>query len=100
MSSHAVNELSSDSLTLLFSCLASRVLISLVCSLKLSPCDLTLTVFIKRLPGMLDNCQSLFIHVRSDSINEFFISDVAVSVLVEVVVNAGELLGGHEASKL
>ena len=73
---------------------------------------------------MLYNCQSLFIHIRlntelygyspiinirtlnyanftySYSINEFFISDVAISVLVEVVVNAGELLSGHEATKL
>ena len=36
----------------------------------------------------------------SDSINEFLISDVAVTVLVEVIVNAGELLCGHETSKL
>ena len=72
---------------------------------------------------MLYNCQPLFIHIRlhnierlftnnahndnllwlstySDSINEFFIGDVSISVLVEVVVNAGQLLSGHETSKL
>ena len=35
----------------------------------------------------------------SDSINEFFISDVSISVLVEVVVDTGQLLSGHETSK-
>jgi hypothetical protein len=47
MSAHALNKFSSHRLSLLFSCLASRVLLSLVSSLKLAPCDLTLTVLIK-----------------------------------------------------
>ena len=47
VSTHAVIELSSHGLCLLFSCLASRVLVGLIGSLQLTPSDLTLTVLIK-----------------------------------------------------
>ena len=36
---------------------------------------------------------------HSDGVDDLLVSNVAVSVLIEVVVNTGELLGGHENTK-
>jgi hypothetical protein len=36
----------------------------------------------------------------SDSVDELFVRDVTIVVLVERVVHTGELLGGHEGTKL
>lgn len=52
----------------------------------------------ERLYTNLRKYKELVILTYSDSIDELLISDVAISVLIEVVVDAGELLGGHETS--
>lgn len=54
----------------------------------------------ERLYTNLRKYKEIGILTYSNSIDELLICDVTISVLIEVVVDAGELLGCHETSEL
>jgi len=59
---------------------------------------------VSQLPIFSRSCQTINIGINteieySDGVDELLISNIAVSVLIEVVVNTGELLGSHENTK-
>ena len=59
---------------------------------------------VSQLPIFSRSCQTIIIGINneigySDGVDELFVSNIAVSVLIEVVVHTGKLLGGHENTK-